>query len=114
MQNYQGASLEEQVKILLEQNLAYSKEIYHMSKKIKGYILWGRIMTTVSLVVFVILPIIVGVIIIPPLIKDVMGSIVPGGASQTDGATTSTLINQIKEGGGALNYYQQILDQYNQ
>jgi len=57
MTNYQGAPLQEQVKKLLEENLAYSKEIYALAQKTKHYIFWGRIMSFISLL-FVIVPII--------------------------------------------------------
>ena len=49
MTNYQGAPLQEQVKKLLEENLAYSKEIYALAQKTKHYIFWGRIMSFISL-----------------------------------------------------------------
>ena len=62
MSNIQGASLEEQVKKLLEQNLAYSREIYLISKKIKSYIMWGRIISIGSLFFFVVIPLILSVV----------------------------------------------------
>ena len=82
MPNIQGAPLEEQVKILLEQNLAYSKEIYHISKKVKSYILWGRVMSSISIVVFIIVPIILGIFYWQPIVNSIMGKFLPACSSR--------------------------------
>ena len=76
-------------------------------------------MTTVSIVVFVILPIVVGFVVLPPLLNDAMSQFLPAGSKSNTGllgddASTTDLIDMIKNSGGALNYYQQILDQTNQ
>jgi len=119
MPNMQGAPLEEQVKILLEQNLAYSKEIYSISKKIKTYILWSRIMSLISLLLFVILPVILGALYLPAIINNFIGNLVPGGLEQTGGLeailggyglSNDDLIKMINDQGGPLNAYQNILD----
>lgn len=77
MVNYQGASLEEQVKILLEQNLSYSKEIYHLTKKIRRQLVIGRTVSIIGLVIFVILPIVLGVAFLPSLLKNSFGNLLP-------------------------------------
>ena len=122
MPNMQGAPLEEQVKVLLEQNLAYSKEIYHISKKIHRYILWGRVMSIISLLVFVILPVILSVIYLPNIINNLTGKLLPGiggqagalnGVLQGYGLNQSDLLQMIQDQGGPLKAYQQLLDQNN-
>ncbi len=122
MVNYQGAPLEEQVKILLEHNLAYSKEIYHLTKKIRSYLLWGRIISLLSLLIFVVLPIILGVAYLPAIIRNTINKFVPTnvGASNLPDLLGGQNINQedlikmIQEQGGPLNFYQKILDLNNQ
>jgi len=120
MPNIQGAPLEEQVKILLEQNLAYSKEIYHISKKVKSYILWGRVMSSISIVVFIIVPIILGVFYWQPIVNSIMGKFLPASMLQSAGSESllggtgldqQQLIQMINEQGGPLKAYQQLLDQ---
>ncbi len=120
MPNMQGAPLEEQVKVLLEQNLAYSKEIYNLAKQTKRYIFWGRVMSVISLVLFVILPIILGAMYLPTLLNDFMGSFIPGGAGQAGGLEAilggygldnAELMDLINDQGGPLDAYKNILDQ---
>jgi len=129
MSNIQGAPLEEQVKKLLEQNLAYSREIYLVSKKIKSYIMWGRIMSLASLLFFIIIPLILSVVYLPSIIKDGLGSIINpanilNSASPAAGNSAiqellngtninqADLVNSVKNNGGAANAYQKILDMY--
>lgn len=57
-----------QVKKLLEQNLGLTKEIYAMTKKIKSYLAWQRLVGLVYLFL-IIAPIILGAIFLPPLLK---------------------------------------------
>lgn len=123
MVNHQGASLEEQVKVLLEHNLAYSKEIYHLTKKIKNYMLWSRILSLFSLFIFVILPIILGVVYLPSIIRNIINRFIPTSIGQTtnpqdllggQNINQEDLIKMIQEQGGPLNFYQKILDLNNQ
>lgn len=124
MPNFQGAPLEEQVKKLLEQNLQYSREIYVQNKKIKNYILWGRIMSTISLLL-ILLPLIAAAIFLPSFIKDLSGKFGPSaavtgrGSNQGlnnllngTGVSQQDLINSIKEQGGPVNSFKNILDLY--
>lgn len=62
------ASEAEQIKKLLEQNLEYSKEIYKMTKKIKNYVTFQKIMSVVY-ILLIIVPIILSIIFLPPLLK---------------------------------------------
>ena len=121
MTNYQGAPLNEQVKVLLEKNLEYSKEIFEISKKVKRYILWGRIMTALSLIIFVVLPIILGIVYLPSIFENMMSNFLPPGMGQLDvlqdlfggqNVNQQDLMQTIEESGGPLNFYQNILDQY--
>lgn len=119
MTNFQGAPLDEQVKKLLEQNLAYSKEIYHLAKKTKTFILWGRVMSFISLL-FIIVPLILGVIYLPAILQSTLGSILPVGLNSggVEGLLQGGNVNQedlfkaINEQGGILNSYKNILDLY--
>lgn len=62
---------DEEIKKLLEQNLEMTKEIYALTKKIKGYVNFQKIMSLVYLLLIVV-PIILSIIYLPPLIKDLM------------------------------------------
>ena len=129
MSNIQGASLEEQVKKLLEQNLTYSREIYLISKKIKSYIMWGRIISIGSLFFFVVIPLILSVVYLPSLIKDGLDNIISPASilnSATPGISNPSvqellngtnidqadLINSVQDQGGAVEAYKKILDLY--
>ena len=108
MVNYQGAPLQEQVKKLLEENLAYSKEIYQLARKTKSYILWGRIMSLVSLL-FVIVPIVLGVIYLPSILNNILSNVLPAGLNP---ASVESLLPAINEQGNILDSYKNILDLY--
>lgn len=64
-----GAELNE----LLRANLEHSKEILKISKEIKSYIKWQNIWS-ISRFVIIVIPIILGFIYLPPLIKDAFQS----------------------------------------
>ena len=129
MSNIQGASLEEQVKKLLEQNLAYSREIYLISKKIKSYIMWSRIMSIGSLLLFVVIPLILSAIYLPAIIQNglsgiispanILNSAAPGIGNPAvlellNGADIdqADLIDSVQNQGGAVEAYKKILDLY--
>ncbi|MBU1130643.1 hypothetical protein KJ840_00730 [Patescibacteria group bacterium] len=103
MVNYQGAPLEEQVKILLEKNLAYSKEIYTMMKKIQRYILLGRIISFIY-IILIVAPIILGLIYLPSILKGAINNFLPANLDQ------STDLEGLIEGGGLMETYKNILD----
>jgi len=108
MINNQGAPLQEQVKKLLEENLAYSKEIYQLARKTKSYILWGRIMNLVSLL-FVMVPIILGLIYLPSILNSTLSKVLPAGLNP---AGVESLLPAIGEQGNILDSYKNILDLY--
>lgn len=60
--------MDEEIKKILEQNLALTKEIYVMTKKIKDYITFQKVMSLVYLTLIVV-PIILSIIYLPPLLK---------------------------------------------
>lgn len=60
--------MDEEIKKLLEQNLKLTEEIYVMTKKIKGYIAFQKVMSLVYLMLIVV-PIILSIIYLPPLLK---------------------------------------------
>jgi len=95
--------MNEQIKKLLEENVEYSKEIYHLSLKVKKYIFWGRIMSMIQLL-FILVPLIIGIIYLPPLIGDFFTNF--SGTGAAGGAGASTGLNGIFE------QYGQLLDIY--
>ncbi|PIT90419.1 MAG: hypothetical protein COU22_02290 [Candidatus Komeilibacteria bacterium CG10_big_fil_rev_8_21_14_0_10_41_13] len=113
--------MDEQIKKLLEQNLAYSKQIYLMNKKIKKYILFGKVMSLVYLLL-IIIPIILGVVYLPGILSQGLGQIIPSALGNQSGlqailgdsVNQADLIKTIKEQGGPLESYKNILDLYNQ
>lgn len=128
MSNYNAAPPDEQIKNLLEQNLAYSKQIYLLTKKVKNYMLIGRIMGIIY-IILIVGPLIAGVIFLPSLLKGFMGNIFPGAFNQEesqtapaagfndllkkDNLTKDDLIKAIQQNGGVVNSYKNILDLYN-
>jgi len=62
--------MDEEIKKLLEQNLALTKEIYAMTRKIKSYVTFQKVMSVVYLLLIVV-PIILSIIYLPPLLKGV-------------------------------------------
>jgi hypothetical protein len=62
--------MDEEIKKLLEKNLEITKEIHEMVKGIKSYIFWQRIWGVFKVLIIVV-PVIFGIIYLPPLLKDV-------------------------------------------
>ena len=65
---------ESNIKELLEQNLAVSKEILEKVHYIKRYVFWRKVFSWTMVLVFIVIPIILAVIYLPPLIKQLTGS----------------------------------------
>ena len=91
--------MDEEIKKLLEQNLKYSQEIYAMTRKIKNYITFQKVMSVIY-VLLIVVPIILSIVFLPPLLKgvfdqykDVLG--VSGG--------DSSIQSLLKGAGGNLN-----------
>ncbi|MFH1582915.1 MAG: hypothetical protein ABIB72_01185 [Candidatus Falkowbacteria bacterium] len=79
--------MDEEIKKILEQNFKLTEEIYAMTKKMKSYLAFQRLVSIFYLFI-IIAPIILGVIYLPPLLsglfdqyKDVLG--LQGGMSST-------------------------------
>jgi hypothetical protein len=62
--------MDEEIKKLLEENLKLTKEIYAMTKKIKSFITFQKVMSFVYFLLIVV-PLILGIIFLPPLLKNV-------------------------------------------
>ncbi len=61
--------LQKDLKKLLQDNLKISKELYIMTKKIKRWIVWQRAFGVIKILI-ILIPIILGIIYLPPLLKD--------------------------------------------
>lgn len=66
----EGPSENEEIKKLLELNLQKNEEILKISRDIKKYIKWQN-MWSIFRFVFIVIPIVLGFIYLPPLLKDV-------------------------------------------
>lgn len=60
--------MDEEIKKILEQNLKLTEEIYAMTKKMKGYLAFQRLVSLFYLFI-IIAPIILGIIYLPPLLS---------------------------------------------
>ena len=63
----------EDLKKLMEENLALTKELLAMTKKVKNYIVWQQVFGFVKILLIAV-PIILGIIYLPPLLKQVYGT----------------------------------------
>ncbi|MDO8592933.1 MAG: hypothetical protein Q7R92_04185 [bacterium] len=92
--------MDEEIKKLLEQNLELTKEVYAMTKKIKNYITFQKVMS-VFYILIIVVPVILSIIYLPPLLKNVFDQYkdllgVQSGAG-------NPLENLLKGGAGNLN-----------
>jgi len=62
--------MDEDIKKLLEKNLELTEDIHEMTKKIKSYILWQKVFSIIKILI-ILVPIILGIIYLPPLLRDV-------------------------------------------
>lgn len=116
MVNYQGASLEEQVKNLLDENLNYAKENHRLLKKINNYMMLAKIM---SIIYFILIvgPIVLGVLFLPSIFKNAINNITPGALGESSelrdllesGSSNPDLLKTIQKQGGIINAYKNIL-----
>ncbi len=67
--------MEEEIKKLLKKNIELSKENNEMTKSIKKFVFWSRIFTVVKIVI-ILIPLILGIIYLPPLVKDVYKEVI--------------------------------------
>jgi len=61
----------QEIKNLLEKNFELTKEIHEMTKKMSRYLFWQQIFSVLKLLI-IIVPIVVGIIYLPPLLKNLM------------------------------------------
>lgn len=71
-QNYTQSEISE-LKELVEKNIKLSEEVLEISKKINGFVFWQRIFGVLKIVI-IFIPLILGAIFLPPLLKDVFNS----------------------------------------
>jgi hypothetical protein len=90
----------EQLKKLLEKNLEYSQEIYRLTKKIKNYITFQKVMSGFYFLIIVV-PIILSLIFLPPLLKDLYNQYKNILGMPVD--TTNQINGTLKTGGGTFN-----------
>ena len=64
--------MDEEIKQLLEKNLALTQEIHGMTKKIRSYIKFQR-MVSIFYLLIIVIPIILSIIYLPPLLKNYIG-----------------------------------------
>lgn len=97
--------MDEEIKKLLEKNLAMTEEIYKMTKSIKSFVVWERVFGVIKLLLIAV-PIILGIIYLPPLLNNVIGQYqsLLGGANGAGAPTGNImdLLNSLKSGSGAL------------
>ncbi|MFA5163563.1 MAG: hypothetical protein WC441_03480 [Patescibacteria group bacterium] len=77
----------EDMRILLEKNLAVSQEILELSRYVKTYVRWQKIIGWVK-VFLIVIPIVWGLLYLPPLFRDLLA------AYGLDSGTTSLNANE--------------------
>ncbi|MBI4812226.1 hypothetical protein HY798_02110 [Candidatus Falkowbacteria bacterium] len=91
----------EDVKELIKKNLELTEEIYVMTKKIKRFITFQKIMSFVYFLIIVV-PIVLSIIFLPPLLKNIFNQY--QSLLGEDGGGSSNLLEGILKGGaGGLN-----------
>ena len=88
-----------EIKKLLEKNLKLTEEIYNMTKKIKGYLAFQRLVS-LFYIFLIIAPIVISIIYLPPLLsglfnqyKDALG---------LEGGSSGTIQGLLNGGAGGL------------
>lgn len=99
MVNGKNASLEHQIKELLEKNLAYTQEMFTIMKKIQRYILLGRIISIIY-IILIVTPIVLGIIYLPNILRNTINSFLP----------SSLMESSNLEDRGLFDAYKNILD----
>ncbi|HBI97137.1 MAG: hypothetical protein US83_C0007G0036 [Candidatus Falkowbacteria bacterium GW2011_GWC2_38_22] len=73
LQNNNSQSEISELKELIEKNIKLSEEVLEISKKINGFVFWQRIFGVLKILI-IFIPLILGAIFLPPLLKDVFNS----------------------------------------
>lgn len=88
------SSESENLKTLLEQNLAVSQEILELSRYVKTYVRWQKIIGWVK-VFLIVIPIIWGLLYLPPLFRDLLAAYgLDSGVSGVSSETTN--LNELR------------------
>jgi len=93
----------DEIKELLEKNLALTQEIYKLMRQVKRYINFQRVVSFIYILLIVV-PLILGFIFLPPLLsgyikqyQDLLGSDSSGGSDNViQGLPTGVNLDQIK------------------
>lgn len=88
---------EDEIRDLIRKNYELTEEIYHMTKKIKGYITFQKFMSFIYILIIVV-PIILSIIYLPPLINSMMGPY----KELLGGNSSSSLQDLLKAGTGQM------------
>lgn len=86
------SSESEDLKTLLEKNLAVSQEILELSRYVKTYVRWQKIIGWVK-VFLIVIPIVWGLLYLPPLFKDLLAAYgLDSGTSAVNGESSDNLL----------------------
>lgn len=89
------------VEKLLKENLEMTEEIHKMTKKIDRFVFWQKIFGTLQ-ILFIVVPIILGIVYLPPLLKNVLNQYQDlledgsGGASKLNPTPLNGLLETLK------------------
>ncbi len=88
--------MDEEIKKLVEKNLEVSEEILKIAKYVKSHIFWTRVYGTIKFLLIVV-PLILGIIYLPPLLKDIFGQYqsVLTGAPLGSGQSADELLKKL-------------------
>lgn len=90
---------EDQAKELLSENLQLTKEIYEMTKDIKRYVSFQKVLSVIYLLLFVV-PLILGMIYIPKFLGDylaVFQDLLGGGAEMNGFDNAQNILNEAQK-----------------
>ncbi|MFH0840934.1 MAG: hypothetical protein V1865_03085 [bacterium] len=62
-------SQNDNVQKLIEENIALTKDIYELTKKVKKYMLWAQIFSVIK-IILILAPIIIALIYLPPIFRE--------------------------------------------
>ncbi len=83
---------------LLKRNLELTEEIHKMTKKIDRFVFWQKITWTLNILIIVV-PIVLGIIYLPPLLKNTLGQyqkLLEDGSNGVNSIPSSELFESLK------------------
>ncbi|MFA6551220.1 MAG: hypothetical protein WCV41_01680 [Patescibacteria group bacterium] len=88
----------ESIEELVKQNLELTQDLQKQMEKIRRYFFWQR-MVSIFYLIIVIGPIILGLIYLPPLLKDVIAPYQEalGGTSSANSLNVNSILNELKK-----------------